>query len=131
MANTVIKQDAETFDSLKLVRAGSAVQLASDPPGLLKFAFKEGHSKSICSFNWVSSVLYVDELLCNRFSFPYAFTRKEVAGLYEVIGSSYIERIRKDLAVSGGTFSNHRHYIYWDVEFSWHITCKDVSLEER
>lgn len=129
MENTVIKQDAETFESLELVKAGSAVQLASDPPGLLKFAFKEGQSKSVCSFDWVSSVLYVDELLCNKFSFPYAFTGREIAGLYEVLGSSYLDRIRNDLLVSGGTFKSHRHFIYWDVEFSWHITCKDLSWE--
>lgn len=129
--SSVIRQASETFSSLRSIQSGVPKQLLSQPPGLLVFEYECELKKKTYTFDWVSSVMYFDELLGNKFNFPYAYTGEHPAGLYECIGSSYLTRIQTDLNVSGGTFRKHRHFVYWDEEFSWHITAEGLSISEK
>ena len=126
---TVVQQATECFDTLLCIEVGTARQLSSFPPGMLNFEFDCDGGFNRYTFDWISSVLYVDELLCDQLNFPYAYTGEHRPGLYECIGSSYLKRIQNDRVVSGRTFSDHHHFIYWDEEFSWHITCKGITYK--
>jgi hypothetical protein len=126
--STVIMQSSESYEEMRLVRIGAASLAASRPPGLQKFIFDDAQGRDEVTFEWISSVLYCDELLSNRRNFPYYHAQNGLGGLYECIGSTYLERLHADLNVSAGSFKKHRHFVYWDEGFNWHITCESYSL---
>jgi hypothetical protein len=125
--HTILKQSVETFERLILIRSGKATQAASTIPGLLRLQFDDDQGKDIYEFQWISSVMYCDELLCTAKNFPYFSAAGGKHGLYECVGSSYLDRIRKDKFSSGQTFASHRHFVFWDANFNWNITSESVS----
>jgi hypothetical protein len=121
--HSILRQDVESFDSLVLVRLGKATQGASHFAGGINFIFEDSLGRDDFVFDWISSVMYYDELLSTKMNFPYCSAANWASGLYECLGSSYLKRIASDDFSSGQTFSGHRHFIYWDSDFNWNITC--------
>lgn len=113
---SLVKQDFESYSSLRLLFRGVAKQLLPEFVGDLRFLFPEDENVAI-AFDWVSSVMYCDELLWSPESYPYFKDVDRTNGLYIVEGSSYLTRIEQ-------FFPNHNHYIYFDREFNWHITAR-------
>ena len=114
-----VKQDFESYSSLRLLFKGVAKQLPPNFVGDLRLSFPEDRNASI-AFDWVSSVMYCDELLWSQESYPYFKDVERTNGLYMVEGSSYLTRIEP-------FFPNHNHYIYFDREFNWHITARGIE----
>lgn len=114
-----VKQEFESYSSLRLLYRGLAKQLLPEFVGDLRLLFPESGNAAI-SFDWVSSVLYADELLWSPESYPYFRDVHRTNGLYLVEGSSYRARIEP-------FFPNHNHYIYFDREFNWHITARGID----
>lgn len=124
--HSVIKQSVETFERLTPIRLGKATQGASAIPGLISLQFDDDQGQDAYEFEWISSVLYCDELLSTTKNFPYFSSVGGAHGLYECIGSSYLNRIRNDDFSSGRTFAKHRHFVFWDSNFNWNITSECV-----
>lgn len=119
----------ESVEELRLIVSGQATEANRGPVGLSRFFFGNNSPKLVATFDWISSASYFDELFTTRKNYPYQFMVYEEFGLFECIGSSYLNRIREDLP-SGGTFAGHRHFVYFDNEFCWHITAKSVTVSE-
>ncbi len=119
----LVGQGSETFSFLKLLYSGVAKQLEPEFVGDLRFLFNgsEGASDVRLRFNWVSSVLYCDEMLWSVETYPYFKDVGGTSGLFEVEGSSYLKRIEP-------FFPDHRHFIYFDMDFNWHITASNIEL---
>lgn len=116
---SLVKQDFETYSSLKLLYKGVAKQLLPEFVGDIRLSFPEDGNVAII-FDWVSSVMYCDELLWSPESYPYFKDANRTSGLYLVEGSSYLNRIEP-------YFPNHSHFVYFDREFNWHITARGVE----
>lgn len=114
-----VKQNFESYTSLTLLFKGVAKQLPPQFVGDVRLAFPEEGDAAIV-FDWVSSVLYCDELLWSKESYPYFKDVLGKSGLYLVNGSSYLKRIEP-------FFPNHSHFIYFDREFNWHITARGIE----
>jgi hypothetical protein len=121
--HSIIRQDVEQFDSLVPVRLGNASQGATQIAGVVNFVFEDSFGHDSFVFEWISSVMYCDELLSTKSNFPYFRAAEGAPGLYECLGSSYLKRIANDNFSSGQTFFSHRHFVYWDATFNWNITC--------
>lgn len=120
-----VRQDVETYTSLKRLFVGVAKQLTPEFVGDIKLKFPacDLHDECAIRFDWVSSVLYCDEMLWSLDSYPYfkdIDRKSRVSGLLCVEGSSYLARIEP-------FFPNHHHYIYFDREFNWHITARGIE----
>ncbi|MDO5658163.1 MAG: hypothetical protein Q4G36_07550 [Paracoccus sp. (in: a-proteobacteria)] len=115
-----IKQDFESYSSLQLLFRGVARQLLPSFVGDLRLLFPEDNDTEIV-FDWVSSVMYCDEMLWSQESYPYFKDVNRTNGLFLVKDSSYLKRIEF-------LFPDHHHYIYFDREFNWHITARGVEV---
>ena len=115
-----VRQDYEEYTSLKLLYKGIAKQLLPEFTGDIRFLFSEGEQEKKISFDWVSSVMYCDELLYSNSSYPYFKDVNRTNGVFLVEGSSYLKRIANH-------FPDHHHYIYFDREFNWHITARGIE----
>lgn len=121
----LVGQGRESFSGVKLLYKGIAKQLEPEFVGDIRFLFSgaDGEKDFGIRFNWVSSVLYCDEMLWSAASYPYFKETGGTSGLFEVEGSSYLRRITD-------FFPNHRHYIYFDMNFNWHITALNIEVLE-
>lgn len=119
---SIVRQGNETYKGLTLLYAGVATQIAPEFVGDIKFRFPKSQAskRRIMRFDWVSSVLYCDELLWSKDSYPYFSDVNQTNGVYRVEGSSYLKRIEN-------YFPDHLHYIYFDADFNWHITARGVE----
>ena len=127
-SHSIIRQDIETFLDLVSIRIGAASLVASKPPGSLSFLFEDEKGLDRIQFNWISSVLYMDEMLCSDQNFPYFKFVRGLGGLYECIDSSYAKRLQNEIYLTGGTFEKHRHFVYWDTNFNWCVTAGSISI---
>ncbi|MDO5658201.1 MAG: hypothetical protein Q4G36_07765 [Paracoccus sp. (in: a-proteobacteria)] len=118
---SIVKQDFESYSSLKLLFKGVARQLPPQFVGDLRLLFPEDDNAAIV-FDWVSSVMYCDEMLWSQESYPYFKDVAGTNGLFRVEGSSYLKRIELFLS------EPHHHYIYFDREFNWHITARGIEM---
>lgn len=121
----LIGQGRESFSSVKLLYKGLAKQLKPEFVGDVRFMFNSSDdNKNVrIRFNWVSSVLYCDEILWSPSSYPYFHAVGGTSGLFKVEGSSYLQRIE-------AYFPDHKHYIYFDKDFNWHITASSIEVLE-
>jgi hypothetical protein len=126
--HSVIRQDEEFFLDLVSIRIGAASLMASKPPGSLCFVFDDEKGKDRIELNWISSVVYLDEILCSQKNYPYFKFARGLGGLYECLGSSYVQRLQDETYLSGQTFSKHRHFVYWDSSFNWNITASSFTI---
>ncbi len=62
---SLVKQNIESYTSLTLLFKGVATQLPAQFVGDIRLAFPEEGDAAIV-FDWVSSVLYCDELLWSK-----------------------------------------------------------------
>jgi hypothetical protein len=128
--SSVIRQDVESFEALISICSGAAKSQVQSYPGGLVIKFEGEDGQVIATFVGISSVCYFHELLCDKDNYPYPKASNFVGGLYECLGSSYLERLHQDMFVSGQTFKDDRHFVYWDDHFCWQITCRSVRLEK-
>jgi hypothetical protein len=112
----------ETFEALKLIQEGEAVQGLPRFPGDICLQSPEKSFR----FADVSSVFFFDEVFMHKSCYPYMYSVYEEDGLFECIGSSYLERLQEDMVFSGKAFTAHRHFVYFDRHFLWHITAGEL-----
>ncbi len=122
-----VRQDYESYSSLKLLYEGAARQLEPQFVGDIRLRFASEFQNKIIRFDWVSSVLYCDELLWSQASYPYFKDVDRTNGLFQVIGSSYLKRVQTMGANEPAVFLDHNHFIYFDAEFNWHITARGIE----
>jgi hypothetical protein len=130
VTDSYVRQDLETYHSIVPIFIGEATQLTPRFPGEILFQFKKGDKDKIVRFDWVSSVMYCDELLWTRDNYPYVFALKGEPGLYEIKGSSYLLRVQGLGQNEPMFYEDHRHYIYLDPEFNWHITACGLEISD-
>jgi hypothetical protein len=123
-----VRQDHEAYDSLEVIFKHQGVQLKPRFPGDIGFQFKEGDKNKILRFDSVSSTMYCDEILWSYENYPYIYDLDFKTGLYEVLGSSYLQRIQS--VALGAAVRDHHHYIYFDREFNWHITARGLEISD-
>lgn len=118
----------ESVERMTLIAEGNATEGNTGQVGLLHFVFPREDGDIHVKFVYVSSVLYFDELFADKSSYPYEFHTYEKNGLYECIGSSYLDRITTDLHITGGMFQKNRHFVYFNDDFYWHITAEGIEV---
>lgn len=126
-----IRLDVETFLNLEPIVVGENTKANVALSGEMGIAFEFDSEVVICSFNRVSSAVMFHELYSTEEHYPYLRAMEDGLGLYECVGSSYLERVAGDKWFSGGSFMHHKHYIYADNFYFWHIVAEDLNIERR
>ncbi|MFZ5965468.1 hypothetical protein ACOXXX_21220 [Thalassococcus sp. BH17M4-6] len=127
--HSILRQDEERAERLVLIAEGEATPLLPRFPGDLRWSFDALDPSLEVQFDNVSSVMFFDEMFTTSENFPYLKACDHKIGLFECIGSTYLDRLR-DNPMTGRTFRNHRHFLYWDKHFDWHITCEEIQITQ-
>jgi hypothetical protein len=114
------------FSRMDLILEGSVSVPSGHLNGDLNWRFSNESGALDLYFSWVAFVCYFDDVLSSAKNYPYAFEGLPT-GVYEVIGSGFLENFRKN-SLSGDLLAKHRHFVYFDSHFYWHIIARDIQI---
>jgi hypothetical protein len=123
--NNICLTDQETVESVHLIVAGTGQMRKPRFGGDIVFDFHTTDGLVTIEFIFIASVMYFHEVFARKETYPYIDYLKEY-GLFECLGSSYLERFISD---EGALFTNHRHFGHIDdSEYFWNIIAKDIKV---
>ena len=114
-------------DFLAPVAIGKATHVHPRFLGDIGFFFEDQRRE--IRFDWISSFVGLDEMICDKGNFPFSEMVDFKFGLYQVFGSNYLDMIKKFRQHKPTYFTNHNHYIYFDYDIFWSITAKGIIEE--